>query len=95
MSLSANQPWITLTDKEPGVKLKDNTLTVTTAFTQGQANFRCLVINELNGKKAIFNHSADSDGINDKMGVFENKPPYIFDENKDFDFLLWNTTADK
>ena len=90
MSL-ANQSWVTLTAKETGIELNGNVLTITDAFTQPYASFRCLVINDLNGQKAIFDHSSDSDGIDNKMGIFENNPPYIFEDNKSFAFLLYNT----
>jgi len=80
-----------LTGKEAGIELKDNIISINSAFTPAYASFRCLVVNELNGKKAIFDHSSDFTLTDDKMGMFENNPPYIFENGQSFEFVLSNT----
>lgn len=90
MSLQ-DQGWNTLTGKESGININGNTLTVNGNFGYIYASFRCLVINTLNGKKAIFDHSSAFEPTDDKLGTFAKEPPYIFEDNKSFEFVISNT----
>lgn len=75
-----NETYVDIPADFAGVSgLGTDTITVTEKLKTQVANFRCLVINELNGAKAIFDHSSSyvSDG---KLGDFKEEPPYIYDE---------------
>ena len=75
-----NETYIDIPADFAGVSgLGTNSITVTEKLKTQVANFRCLVINELNGAKAVFDHSSSyvSDG---KLGDFKEEPPYIYDE---------------
>ncbi len=88
--------FINIEDSWKGISgLHTNSLTVNSdfQFLKGvtSASLRCLVINNLNGEKAVFDHSAyvDANGnvvtmgsINPALGKFEPKLPYVMD-NKD------------
>lgn len=67
-------------------------ITVSNKLNAQVAFFRCLVINELNGAKAIFDHSGTyvSDG---SMGDFKEEVPYRYekDSNLNFNFVAINT----
>jgi hypothetical protein len=84
--------WTTIGDNDAGISGQGtDTLTVTPALPYAGANFRCLAINELNGSKAVFDHSGTY--INDidfKLGDFKNEPPYIFAENKAYTYTVLN-----
>jgi hypothetical protein len=51
-----------------------------------------LVINELNGEKAIFDHSGSYvPNENEYLGEFKNEAPYIYDsELKHYAFIVTN-----
>lgn len=55
-------------------------ITVTNKLKTNVANFRCLVINELNDAKAIFDHTGAyvSDG---SLGEFKAEAPYIYEDS--------------
>ena len=75
-----NETYVNIPADFAGVTgLGTNAITVTEKLKTQVANFRCLVINELNGAKAIFDHSGSyvSDGT---LGDFKEEPPYIYDE---------------
>jgi hypothetical protein len=75
-----NETYIDIPADFAGVSgLGTNAITVTEKLKTQVANFRCLVINELNNAKAIFDHSGSyvSDG---KLSDFKEEPPYIYDE---------------
>ena len=88
--------FIDIEDNWKGISgLHTNSLTVNSdfQFLKGvtSASLRCLVINNLNNEKAVFDHSAyvDANGdvvtmgsINPALGKFEPKLPYVMD-NKD------------
>lgn len=96
--------WVTIVN-EPGVQITGtgNTLVVNNTLKYAAAKFRCLVINELNGHKAIFNHSEDA--IADKdiaaLGTYMDEPPYTYGnvdedgivvgrETNSFEFIVTN-----
>lgn len=88
--------FVDIEDSWKGISgLHTNSLTVNSdfQFLKGvtSASLRCLVINNLNGEKAVFDHSAyvDASGevvtmgaINPALGKFEPALPYVMD-NKD------------
>lgn len=60
-----------------------DTLTVKSVDPYGGVTFRCLVINELNNQKAIFDHTGKYIPAEDEyFGEFKKEPPYIY-ENAD------------
>ena len=84
--------FITIKDDYVGIEgLHTNTLTVSNKLDTTSASFRCLVVNNLNGERAVFDHSGvySSDG---SLGVFENKAPYIY-ENPDEDSYVFVAVA--
>ena len=75
-----NETYINIPEGFAGVSgLGTNAITVTEKLKTSVANFRCLVINELNGAKAIFDHSGSytSDGT---LGDFKAEAPYIYED---------------
>ena len=98
--------WHTLTGKEEGITIDGNKLTVTRDLPYSVAEFRCLVINELNKMKTVFDHSNTYiPSIENEFGEFitevnddgetVGKVPYVYDntdgEDKDFDFIVRNS----
>lgn len=86
--------WITLTEKDKGVSgVGTKSLTITNEISNDPViTFRCLVINELNGEKAIFDHSGSYvPNENEYLGEFKNEAPYIYDsELKHYAFIVTN-----
>lgn len=75
-----NETYIDIPENFSGVSgLGTNAITVTEKLKTSVANFRCLVINELNGAKAIFDHSGSyvSDGT---LGDYKEEPPYRYED---------------
>lgn len=75
-----NETYINIPEGFAGVSgLGTNAITVTEKLKTSVANFRCLVINELNGARAIFDHSGSyaSDGT---LGDFKAEAPYIYED---------------
>lgn len=76
-----NETYIDITDNFAGVEgLGTDTLTVSNKLKQGAANFRCLVINELNGAKAVFDHSGVYDDKNNTLGEFKPEAPFVYED---------------
>lgn len=83
--------WTTIPSNEPGISINENSITVNKSFSYTYATFRCLVVNELNGMKAVFDHSATFiPAADNKLGEFVNEAPYIYAEGKSFDFNVKN-----
>ena len=83
--------WTTIPANEPGISINENSITVNKSFSYTYATFRCLVVNELNGMKAVFDHSATFiPAADNKLGEFVNEAPYIYAEGKSFDFNVKN-----
>ena len=85
--------WTTVTGAEAGITIDENdksAITIDNKFSYTFATFRCLVINELNGAKTIFDHSNDFIPENNKMGEFVKEPPYVYEDQKYFDFTVKN-----
>ena len=82
--------WTDLTGKESGITINGNSITINNKLAHTSAAFRCLVINELNGAKAIFDHSGTFAPADDKMGEFKPETPYIYENNAYFDFSVRN-----
>lgn len=77
-----NETYIDLTDAFSGVEgLGTPTITVSNKMKPAAANFRCLVINELNGAKAVFDHSGIYDDKNNTLGEFKSEAPYIYEDS--------------
>ena len=75
-----NETYINVPENFAGVSgLGTHAITVTEKLKTPVANFRCLVINELNGAKAIFDHSGAyvSDGT---LGDFKEEAPYRYED---------------
>ena len=75
-----NETYINIPENFAGVSgLGTHAITVTEKLKTSVANFRCLVINELNGAKAIFDHSGAyvSDGT---LGDFKEEAPYRYED---------------
>ncbi len=76
--------WTTIEENSTAfVGQGTETLTVKSVAPYGGITFRCLVVNELNGQKAIFDHTGKyipAEG--EYFGEFKKEPPYIY-ENKD------------
>lgn len=73
-----NNVYINIPENFAGVSgLGTSAITVTEKLKVPAATFRCLVINELNGAKAIFDHSGDyvSDGT---LGEYKEEAPYRY-----------------
>lgn len=84
-----DQGWQNIDNTENGITIEENTLTVSGLFTHIYASFRCIVINTLNGKKAVFDHTGDLDVIEgETIGIFKKEPPYIFDNSQSFEFVI-------
>ena len=87
----ADLAWQPLSGQEKGVTIEDNKITITSDFATPYASFRCLTVNVLNGKTAVFDHSSDlaqTDG--EKLGIYTPSVPHIFANNKSFEFILSN-----
>ena len=79
--------FITIPDDYVGVEgLHTNALTVNNKLKTSSASFRCLVVNNLNNAKAVFDHSGVYNS-NGELGAFENKAPYVY-ENVDDSFVF-------
>lgn len=80
--VDTNDSYINIPDDFPGITgLGTNAITVTgKKLPVNVANFRCLVINELNEAKAIFDHSG-SYVSNGTLGDFKAEPPYIYEDD--------------
>lgn len=91
-SMSNSSNWITITDSIQGIRGQGTAeLTVTKDMPYGGANFRCLVINELNGAKAVFDHSGTyANNIDPTLGEFKNEAPYVFADGKSFVYTVVN-----
>lgn len=77
--INIDKDWTTISDNDPGISGQGtSTLTVTKEMEYGAASFRCLVINELNGLKAVFDHSGEYwKNVDPSLGEFRNEPPFI------------------
>lgn len=85
--------WITVTDKDKGVSgVGTASLTLTNELPHSIATFRCLVVNKLNGARAIFDHSGTYSPDEDEyLGEFIAEAPYIYDsELKNYTFIVTN-----
>ena len=87
----ADLAWQTLSGQEKGVTIDNNKITITSDFATPYASFRCLTVNVLNGKKAVFDHSSDlSQTDGEKLGIYTPAVPHIFADSKSFEFILSN-----
>ena len=78
----------TIPDGMPGITgLHTNAITVDNKLEHPHATFRCLVVNNLNGERAVFDHSGTYTG-GDFLGTFESKAPYIY-ENPEQDSYVF------
>lgn len=95
---SNTEEYKPIKDNATGISgLHTNSITIDYDFdmlsqmTPAAANFRCIVVNRLNGFKAIFNHSGQVNNFKDSDGIFKNEPPYIYEDNKGFVFTVMKT----
>lgn len=83
--------WTTIAeDSTAFVGQGTDTLTVNTVEPYGGITFRCLVVNELNGQKAIFDHTGrytPAEGEN--FGEFKKEFPYIFDKDSGSNYYYY------
>ena len=79
-----NNAWTTIVDGDKGLQGQGTaTLTVNNDLPYSGASFRCLVINELNGMKAVFSHTGAQDAAAiATFGDFKDEVPYIFADDK-------------
>jgi hypothetical protein len=82
--------WENVSGNESGITVNNNSITIDNKFAYAFATFRCLVINELNGAKTIFDHSNAFAPADDKLGEFKKEVPYIFGNDEYFDFTVKN-----
>ena len=86
-----NNSWTTVVDGEGISGQGTASLTVAKEMPYAGANFRCLVINELNGKKAIFDHSGNYvNSMIPELGEFKDEPPYVFANDKAYTYTVLN-----
>lgn len=72
--------FITIKEGTLGIDgLGSHTLKVDNRLKYTGATFRCLVINHLNGEKAVFDHTGKYDGSDMTLGMFKQEAPYIYD----------------
>ena len=92
MQIPDSEKYITIKEGTVGIDgLGTDTLKVDKRLNHLGATFRCLVVNNLNGKKAVFDHSGRYDGKDPSLGQFEAKAPYIYeDPTLYFDFSVRN-----
>lgn len=92
MQIPDSEKYITIKEGTVGIDgLGTDTLRVDKRLNHLGATFRCLVVNNLNGKKAVFDHSGRYDGKDPSLGQFEAKAPYIYeDPTLYFDFSVRN-----
>lgn len=90
--LPDSSDFVTIKDSQKGVSgLHTKSLTVNNKLGESSASFRCLVVNHLNGARAVFDHSGTyvSDGT---LGTFENKYPHIYENTDENSFVFYVTT---
>lgn len=88
---SMSNGWTTIVDGDAGVSGQGtDVLTVSKDLPYEAASFRCLVINELNGKKAIFDHSGNYNNAMPELGEFKDEVPYVFEDNKSYTYTVVN-----
>lgn len=87
-----SEKYTTIKEGTAGIDgLGTDTLKVDKRLNYPGATFRCLVINNLNGQKAVFDHTGKYDGSDLSLGMFEAKAPYIYgDSTLHFDFSVRN-----
>lgn len=82
--------WINVVEGDAGISGFDtDTLVIDKNLPYAGANFRCLVVNELNGAKAVFDHSGSYDGKLD-IGEFKDEIPYVFANDKAYTYTVLN-----
>lgn len=82
--------WINIIEGDAGISGFDtDTLVIDKNLPYAGANFRCLVVNELNGAKAVFDHSGSYDGKLD-IGEFKDEIPYVFANDKAYTYTVLN-----
>lgn len=86
-----NNDWSTIpSDSTAFVGQGTNVLTVNDIAPYGGITCRCLVINELNGEKAIFDHSGDYvPNADEYLGEFKNEIPYIYDSEDNLNYTYY------
>ena len=85
-----NNSWTVISENDAGISGQGtDTLTVDKNLPYAGANFRCLVVNELNGAKAVFDHSGSYDGKLD-IGEFKDEIPYVFANDKAYTYTVLN-----
>lgn len=85
-----NNSWVTIVEGDAGISGQGtDTLVVDNKLPYAGANFRCLVVNELNGAKAVFDHSGSYDGKLD-IGEFKDEIPYVFANDKAYTYTVLN-----
>lgn len=78
----------TIPDGMPGITgLHTNAITVDNKLEHPHATFRCLVVNNLNGERAVFDHSGTYTG-GDFLGTFESKAPYIYENPEEDSYVF-------
>lgn len=82
--------WINVVEGDAGISgFNTDTLVIDKNLPYAGANFRCLVVNELNGAKAVFDHSGSYDGRLD-IGEFKDEIPYVFANDKAYTYTVLN-----
>lgn len=82
--------WINVVEGDAGISgFNTDTLVIDKNLPYAGANFRCLVVNELNGAKAVFDHSGSYDGKLD-IGEFKDEIPYVFANDKAYTYTVLN-----
>ena len=85
--------YITIPQGYTGVDgIGTDSLTVNNKIKTSSANFRCLVVNNLNGEKALFDHSGTyNPSSSSPYGDFKAESPYIYENTEDnFVFTIIN-----
>ena len=79
------EDFINITDSMAGIDgLGTKSLTVNSKLKASSANLRCLVINNLNGAKTVFDHSGTLDPKKGVLyGDFKPEAPYIYEDDTD------------
>jgi hypothetical protein len=76
-----NDKYMTIKEGTVGIDgLGTKTLKVDKRLKYPGATFRCLVVNKLNGQKAVFDHTGKYDGSDVSLGMFKAEAPYIYDD---------------
>jgi hypothetical protein len=86
----ADNAWFDIPNNEPGVTIEGNKIIISNKFSYAFATFRCLVVNELNGAKAVFDHTGLGLFEKTNLGEFKQEAPYIYEDNKIFEFNIKN-----